>query len=94
MDDNCLTQIVCEPTRENNILDLFLTNSPTLVHSVSVVSGIAGHLPVMAVVRLRPTIQKVKTRTVHLNSKADWNSSVRQGVQEFQLTFLSTREGK
>ena len=52
-----------EPTRENNILDLFLTNSPTLVDSVSVVPGIADHLAVIGVVRLRPTIQKVKPRT-------------------------------
>ena len=34
IEDNCLTQMVSEHTRENNILDLFLTNSPTLVDSV------------------------------------------------------------
>ena len=51
LDDNCLTQMVCEPTRENNILDLFITNSPTLVDSVSVVPGIADHQAVLAVVR-------------------------------------------
>ncbi|MCG8045233.1 MAG: hypothetical protein JAY66_06065 [Candidatus Thiodiazotropha taylori] len=94
IDDNCLTQMVCEPTREGNILDLFLTNSPTLVDSVSVVPGIADHLAVTAVVRLRPTIQKVKPRTVHLYSKADWDS-MRQGMKQFQSTFLAhCDEGK
>ena len=74
LDDNCLTQMVCEPIRENNILDLFITNSPTLVDSVSVVPGIADHQAVSAVVRLRPSIQKVKPRTVHLYTKANWDS--------------------
>ena len=93
IDDSCLTQMVSEPTRESNILDLFLTNSPTLVDSVSVVPGIADHLAVIGVVRLRPTIQKVKPRTVHLYSKANWED-MRQGMQEFQATFLATCEGK
>ena len=29
INDNCLIQMVSEPTRDNNILDLFLTNNPT-----------------------------------------------------------------
>ena len=85
--------MVSEPKRENYILDLFLTNSPTLVDSVSVVPGIADHLAVIGVVRLRPTIQKVKPRTVHQYSKANWEG-MRQGMQEFQATFLATCEGK
>ena len=44
--------MVSEPRRENNILDIFLKNSPTLV-----VPGIADHSAVIGVVRLRPTIQ-------------------------------------
>ena len=49
----------------------------------------ADHLAVIGVVRLRPTIQKVKPRTVHLYSKANWEG-MRQGMQEFQATFLAT----
>ena len=93
LDDNYLTQMVCEPTRENNILDLFITNSPTLVDSVSVVPGIADHQAVLAVVRLRPSIQKVKPRTVHLCSKANWDG-MKEDMLTFQSTFLSTCEGK
>ena len=76
IEDNCLTQMVSEHTRENNTLDLFLTNSPTLVDSDSVIPGIADHSAVIAVVKLRPSIQKIKPRTVHLYSKADWESTV------------------
>ncbi|MCG8032702.1 MAG: reverse transcriptase domain-containing protein [Candidatus Thiodiazotropha taylori] len=93
LDDNCLTQMVQEPTRENNILDLFLTNSPTLVDSLSVVPGISDHQAVTSIVRLRPSIQKIKPRDVNLYSKADW-VSMKQEMQEFQSAFLSTCEGK
>ena len=63
--------MVQEPTRESNILDLFLTNSPTLVDSVYVHPGISDHLAVISGVKLRPSIQKLKPRNVHLYSKAD-----------------------
>ena len=46
--------MVCEPTHENNILDLFITNSPILVDYANVVRGIADNQAVLAVVRLRP----------------------------------------
>ena len=47
------------------------------------------------VVRLRHTIQKVhvKPRTIHLYSKAE-KECMRQGMQEFQASFLATCEGK
>ena len=67
LDDNCLTQMVQEPTRESNILDLFLT----LVDSVYVHPGISDHLAVISSVKLRPSIQKLKPRNLHLYSKAD-----------------------
>ena len=71
---NCLTQMVSDPTREGNVLDLFLTNSPTLVESVNVTTGISDHDVVVADVKIRPNIQKLKPRIVHLYSKADWDS--------------------
>ena len=93
INDNCLTQMVSEPTRDNNILDLFLTNNPTLVDNVSIVPGISDHETVIAVVKLRPTIQKLKPRTVHIYSKADWEG-MRHDMQTFQSSFLSTCEDK
>ena len=66
--------MVSDPTRDNTILDLFLTNNPTLVGTVTVVPGISEHETIIAVVKLRPTMQKVKPRTVHIYSKAEWES--------------------
>ena len=68
--------MVSEPTRDNSVLDLFLTNNPTLVDNVSTEPGISDHETVIAVVKLRPTIQNMKLRAVHIYSKADWEGIV------------------
>ena len=85
--------MVQDPTRENNILDLFLTNNPTLVDSVSVTPGMSDHDAVISVIKLRPSIQKMKPRTIHIYSKANWEG-MRHDMQKFQSSFLSTCEGK
>ena len=41
--DSGLTQIVNSPTRENNILDIFLTNRPSLINDCHTLSGISDH---------------------------------------------------
>ena len=38
-----LTQMVDSPTRESNILDLFATNRPSLIHKVEIISGLSDH---------------------------------------------------
>ena len=68
--------MVSEPTRDNSVLDLFLTNNPTLVDNVSTEPGISDHETVIAVVKLRPTIQNMKLRAVHIYSKALWESVI------------------
>ena len=40
--DRSLTQLVTQPTRGENILDLLLTNSPNMIFQVDVVDGIPG----------------------------------------------------
>ena len=52
--------MVSEPTHKNNILDLFLTSSPTLVDSVSVVPGISDHEAVFAFLKLGPTVKNLE----------------------------------
>ena len=83
--------MVSDPTRECNVLDLFLTNSPTLVESVSVTTGTSDHDVVVADVKIRPNNQKLKPRTVHLYSKADVDS-IKQEIHDFQSSFQ--QEGK
>ena len=40
--DRSLTQLVQQPTRGENVLDLLLTNSPGMVSRVDVVDGLPG----------------------------------------------------
>jgi len=40
--DRSLIQLVKQPTRGENILDLLLTNSPDMISQVDVASGIPG----------------------------------------------------
>ena len=54
LDDHGLTQLVEEPTRNNNILDLVLTNYPAKVFRVGVLPGIANHDAVFTEVDTRP----------------------------------------
>ena len=70
----------------NNILDLFLTNSPTLVDSVSVIPGIADH---SAVTPAHST--KVKTENRILVFGKVWD---RVCSSKLQATFLSICEWK
>ena len=43
LNNSNLTQMVNLPTRESNILDLFLTTNPTLVNQVNILPGISDH---------------------------------------------------
>ena len=47
--DHHLTQMVKEPTRKGNILDLFLTSKPSYVTDVQIIPGISDHDIVYAV---------------------------------------------
>ena len=48
------TQLVTQPTRFENILDLFLIDNPTLVKSVDIKPGIADHDAVLSEVYIKP----------------------------------------
>ena len=67
-----LTQMVTEPTRGKNTLDLFFTSNPTLVTKSSVIPGISDHdgIPVI-IANIRPTTTKQKPRKVYLFHKAN-----------------------
>ena len=60
--DSNLTQVVTQPTRLNNTLDLFLTTKPTLVNEVKVQPGLADHDMVSAESLLKPAVHKQKPR--------------------------------
>ena len=55
--DYNFTQVVTEPTRQENVLDLFLTTNPTLINKVNCSPGLGDHDIVSAEAMLKPTLQ-------------------------------------
>ena len=74
LDDNNLTQVVELPTRNQNILDLVITNNPNSVKNVSVIPGISDHdIPVVEL-DLTPVRYKQKPREIPLYKRAKWDN--------------------
>ena len=67
-----LEQVVREPTRINNILDLFFTSNPTLVERSYVVPGISDHdgIPIV-IISCKPRIIKQIPRKIYMYHKTD-----------------------
>ena len=66
-----LRQMVMEPTREDNILDLVLTSNPSLVHSIEVKAGISDHDIVVVNADLRPVKTRPVRRKIYLYKKGN-----------------------
>jgi hypothetical protein len=74
LDDKGLTQLVEDPTRKENVLDLIITNNPTTVNHVRVVPGISDHDGcATAQFDLNPTRSRQKPRRVPLYRRAKWD---------------------
>ena len=84
-----LEQMVTEPTRINNILDLFLTSNPTLVESSKVIPGMSDHdgIP-MLIISSKPKLNKQKPHKVFSYHKADVQS-IKSDLNEFGSNFLA-----
>lgn len=93
MDDFNLVQMVTQPTRQDNVLDLLLTTNPTLVTKVICLPGLGDHDIVSAEVAVKPTQNKQKRRKIHLLSKADW-TTFRSKMKIYQIKFLSEHSDK
>ena len=65
LDTHALAQIHKEPTnvREENILDLLITNKPGLIKSSHSVPGISDHCTVVTKLDIDPTYRHTKPRT-------------------------------
>jgi len=68
-----LSQIVTFPTRQQNALDIFITNRPTLVKSCTSIPGISDHEAVCIDYEIFARIQKSVPRKVYLWKKANFN---------------------
>ena len=56
--DHNFTQVVTEPTRQENVLDLFFTTNPTLINKVICSPGLGDHDIVSAEAMLKHILQK------------------------------------
>ena len=81
-------KMVTSPTRGQNILDLFFTTNPTLVHKVSVLPGLSDHDIVIAEVNSRPELLKQVPRDIPLYKKADWDQ-LKQSMRDIYTELLS-----
>ncbi|XP_019628840.1 PREDICTED: uncharacterized protein LOC109473420 [Branchiostoma belcheri] len=78
MQDNGLTQIVEDPTRGVNTLDLILTNRPAQINRTQVIPGISDHLAVYTELEVKPLRRRQIPRKVPIYAKANW-----EGFREF-----------
>ena len=62
-----------KPSRENNILDLFLTNQPSLVKSCNTIQGISDQNMIIVDTDLKPRYNKPKRREINIFKKANWD---------------------
>ena len=91
--DYNFTQVVTEPTRKDNILDLFLTTNPTLINKVNCSPGLGDHDVVSAEALLKPTLHKQKPRKVFIFSRADW-PTLKAKMKLYKQSFLSNHYGQ
>jgi len=69
-----LEQMVKLPTREHNVLDLFLTNDPSQVHATRTLPGLSDHDIVFHEVNLLMGRHVQPRRKINLYGKANWES--------------------
>jgi len=70
--DHGLTQVINEPTRLANILDLFLTNSPAQVQDIAIIPGLSDREAVVIEANVKPPLHKKLSRKTPLYNKANW----------------------
>ena len=83
-----LQQMQREPTRGQNLLDLFCYNKSSLVKACISIPGISDHSIVLADCDLKATINKKPPRKVYPWSKANWQLIKEQTVI-FAKQFLA-----
>jgi len=89
LDDFNLSQLVMEPTRSNNVLDLFLTSQPSTISDIAIIPGMSDHEAITSKLTIgnkRPTTAK---RKVYLYHKANLDE-IKTRLQSFCDSFLSS----
>ena len=74
INNNALSQLIDQPTRHTNTLDLVLTNRPGKVLRTEAIPGISDNDIVYTEFDFRPVKLKQKPRIIPLYNKANWNN--------------------
>ena len=83
-----LEQVTKQPTRNHNILDLFLTNRPGLVIDYEIIPGLSDHDIVRVNNRIKALILKKPKRIIYLWNKCN-TLDLHQAAIKFQNIFLA-----
>ena len=86
LNEHGLYQLQKHPTREANILDLFITNKPGLLKQIVTIPGISDHDIIMTDCDLRAYIPKKVHRKIYSYSKADW-PNIHKSMEVFKDVF-------
>ena len=90
LNDNQLSQLQRESTRKDRLLDLYITNRPTLVKTITMVPSISDHDgAIVADSDIIPAYNKKKPRKLFVWSQAKW-SKIKEDVSFFTENFLNT----
>ena len=86
LNDNNLAQMVTEPTRGENTLDLFITNNESRILKLKTIPGISDHDGIVYVeADISPITFNQKPRKLHLYKRADWD-----GLHAHMAKFCDT----
>ena len=86
LDTHALAQIHKEPTREENILDLLITNEPGLIKSSHSVPRISDHCAVVTELDIDPPYRCTKPRLVRQFKNANWEA-IKQQIRSCWTSF-------
>ena len=87
-DNSSLVQLVQEPTRKANVLDILLTNRSDQVLRVDILPVISDHDIVFSEMDSRSSKQPQKPRMIPLYKKANWDN-IRQEMKWMTDTIES-----
>ena len=74
LNDNILAQLLTEPTRGENTLDLFITNNESRILKLKTIPGISDHDGIVYVeADISPITFNQIPRKLHLYKRADWD---------------------
>ena len=72
--DTGLVQLIEQPTRQDNILDLMITNLPNQIPRAEIITGISDHDIVFVELNIAPTKLRQKPRNIPIYRKANWET--------------------